>query len=57
MNPWAVGFLIFMVGIAAGGVLSCTTANKTNAEKCAAAGGTYNSASRSCQMPSELPRR
>ncbi|HUH20452.1 MAG TPA: hypothetical protein VLZ09_01165 [Gaiellaceae bacterium] len=38
-------------------VSSCATAPQTNAEKCAAMGGHYNTASRSCQMPSEAPRR
>ena len=32
----------------------CATAPKTNAQKCADAGGTWNAASNSCQFPSEL---
>jgi hypothetical protein len=35
----------------------CAAKVKTNAEKCADAGGLYNAATRNCQMPSDMPKR
>jgi uncharacterized protein YceK len=36
----------------------CSTVEpKTNAQKCADAGGVYNSASNSCQYPAELKKK